>query len=186
MAKTYHKIKRTEDFEANFELDLSPMLALMVCLIPIMLLSTVFVKVTVIDTPLPQVVQKAIENDRKKKQRSVEITVAMHKNKELQLLVTVDGKTSVKKSIKATANAWNYSDLNAELVKVKQQYPKVFQLNLNPTKEVSYDEIVKIMDEVRTVKDENIKLYVTDEDTKEKVETNIMFPDVIFANVLEG
>lgn len=184
--KTYHKIKRTEDFEANFELDLSPMLALMVCLIPIMLLSTVFVKVTVIDTPLPQVVQKAIEEDRKKKERDVEVTVAMNKNKEIQLLVTVDGNTSVKKSIKSTSSAWNFNELNTELVKVKQQYPKVFRLNLNPSEEVAYDDIVKAMDEVRTVKDESIKLFVTDEDTKEKVETNIMFPDVIFGNVLEG
>lgn len=186
MAKTYHKIQKNDDLEASFELDLSPMLALMVCLIPIMLLSTVFVKVTVIDTPLPQVVQKAIEEDRKKKDREVEVSVAMEKDKELMLTVTVDGRATVKKKIIASGTNWNFAQLNADLIAVKQEHPKVFRLNLNPSEEVPYDDIVKIMDEVRTVKDEKVKLFVTDEETKEQVETNIMFPDVVFGNVLEG
>lgn len=186
MPKTYHKIKKNDDLADNFELDLSPMLALMVCLIPIMLLSTVFVKVTVIETPLPQVVQKAIDEDRNKKDREVDVTVDMNDNKELALTVKVDGKIEVQKKLTAVNGVWDFNQLNVDLVAVKQQHPKVFRLNLNPSEKVPYEDIVKLMDEVRTVKDEKIKLIVTDEETKEKVETNIMFPDVIFGNVLEG
>ena len=56
-----------EQDTSAYELDLSPMLALMVTLIPIMLLATVFVRVTVIESSLPQVVEKAIQEDRNKK-----------------------------------------------------------------------------------------------------------------------
>ncbi|MCB0369437.1 MAG: biopolymer transporter ExbD [Bdellovibrionales bacterium] len=186
MAKTYHKMKRSEDVDANFELDLSPMLALMVCLIPIMLLSTVFVKVTVIETPLPQAVQKAIEEDRNKKDRQIDVSLEMKNNKTLALTVKQDGKIEVQKSLASVGDTWNFGELNSLLVEVKKVHPKVFRLSLFPSENIAYEEIVKLMDEVRTVKDDKIKLYITDDETKEQVETNIMFPDVIFGNVLEG
>ena len=185
MAKTYRHIK-TEDMESSFELDLSPMLALMVCLIPIMLLSTVFVKVTVIESPLPQVVQKAIEEDRKKKDREIEVTVLMNNNKSMELRVTEDGKARVKKTFKASSTSWNFDGLRQELISVKRAYPKTFRLSLYPGENVPYDDIVNFMDAVRKTGDENVKLTVTDEDTKETAETDIMFPDVVFGNLLEG
>jgi len=186
MAKTYHKMKKSEDIEANFELDLSPMLALMVCLIPIMLLSTVFVKVTVIETPLPQAVQKAIEEDRNKKDRQIDVSLEMKNNKTLALIVKQDGKVEVQKSLTSVGDQWNFGELNSLLVEVKKAHPKVFRLSLFPSESIAYEEIVKLMDEVRTVKDDKVKLYITDDETKEQVETNIMFPDVIFGNILEG
>lgn len=186
MAKTYKNIRLTAEEEPNFELDLSPMLALMVCLIPIMLLSTVFVKVTVIESPLPQVVQKAIEEDRKKKEREVEVNVTMLNSKSIQLQVSVDGKTQTKREFKVTNQDWNFDGLRKELIKVKKTHPKVFRLSLFPGEQVPYDQIVKLMDTVRNTGDENIKLMVIDEETKEAAETDIMFPDVIFGNLLEG
>lgn len=185
MAKTYRHI-RTDDMEANFELDLSPMLALMVCLIPIMLLSTVFVKVTVIESPLPQVVQKAIEEDRKKKDRQIEVSVVMSNDKTMKLKVTEDGKETIKKSFVASSAKWNFKGLRRGLIDVKKSYPKTFRLSLFPGEEVPYDDIVRFMDTVRNTGDERVKLTVTDEETKETAETDIMFPDVVFGNLLEG
>jgi biopolymer transport protein ExbD len=185
MAKTYRHIK-TDDMDANFELDLSPMLALMVCLIPIMLLSTVFVKVTVIESPLPQVVQKAIDEDRKKNDREIEVSVVMKNDKTLELKVTEDGKAKVSKAFPVAEANWNFDGLRKELITVKRVYPKTFRLSLFPGEEVPYDDIVKLMDAVRKTGDDNVKLTVTDEETKESAETDIMFPDVIFGNLLEG
>ena len=68
-------LQKTDDQESTFELDLAPMLALMVTLIPIMLLSTVFVKVSLIETPLPQVVQNAIEEDLNKKNKEIHLFI---------------------------------------------------------------------------------------------------------------
>ena len=50
--------KRVED--ATFELNLAPMLDIIVSIVPMLLMSVAFVHVTVIDTPVPQVVEKAI------------------------------------------------------------------------------------------------------------------------------
>jgi len=186
MSKAFRNTRLTSEEEPDFELDLSPMLALMVCLIPIMLLSTVFVKVTVIESPLPQVVQKAIEEDRNKKDRQVDVNVTMQNDKTLQLQVLVDGKTKKKREFKVAQNDWDFDSLRKELIGVKKAHPKVFRLSLYPGEEVPYDQIVKLMDAVRKTGDENVKLLVIDEETQEKAETDIMFPDVIFGNLLEG
>ena len=60
-----NKWELLKEEEESMELDLAPMLAMMVSLIPILLLSTVFVRLAMIDSPLPQVVAKAIEKQKK-------------------------------------------------------------------------------------------------------------------------
>ena len=42
------------------------------------------------------------------------------------------------------------------------------------------------MDEVRRIKTDDSKVTFMDSETNEAVTTDLMFPDVIFANVLEG
>lgn len=186
MAKRKYDLKNlTEKSESSFELDLAPMLALMVTLIPIMLLSTVFVRVAIIDTPLPQVVQQAIQKDMNKKDRKVNLTLKMTNSKQFRLVVR-EGARSRTISISKQKGEWNLPGLYSELVKVKVQHPEVFKIDLIPSSKVSYEDIVKVMDEARKIKDEKVKVYVKDEKTQQKVETNVMFPNVIFANVVEG
>lgn len=184
MARTYNK-NISSDVDSSFELDLAPMLALMVTLIPIMLLSTVFVRVTVIDTPLPQVVQKALEEDRNKKTR--EITVALNmEEKGFLLQLRSDGKTIQKVSLPKRGLTWDLNGLHSAVVKIKSKHPTVFRMDLNPDKSVPYADIVKVMDEVRHARKEDPKIYLLDKETNTHVETNLMFPDVVFSNVVEG
>lgn len=185
MRRRKSKTQSTE-VEANFEIDLSPMLALMVCLIPIMLLATVFVRVTIIESPLPQAVQNAIEEDRNKKDREVEFSVRMENDKSLKVEVKQEGKVISEMAIPAVGSEWDFAKLNSTLVGLKQNHPTIFRLSLFPAEEVPYNEIVKFMDEVRMAREGSPKFFVNDEKTNQKVETNILFPDVIFGNVLEG
>lgn len=188
MAKRRLKIETlTEEQDTSaYELDLSPMLALMVTLIPIMLLATVFVKVTVIESSLPQVVEKAIQEDRNKKKRDVSIQLVMNDNKTFNVSVTVDGRKSRSNNIQPTKGTWDYANLHKKLVSIKQQYPRTFRVDFQPSESVPYEEVVKAIDEARSTKTDDPKLYITDKDTNKKVETDVMFPDVIFSNVVGG
>lgn len=185
MAKTYKKIIN-DKVEGSFELDLAPMLALMVCLIPIMLLATVFVRVTLIETPLPQVVQEAMQRDEADKDKKVLISLQMDNKRGFQLKVSRAGQTLSAKQIPLSSNReWDLTALHKELVDLKKAYPDVFRLEISPGEEVAYDHIVKVIDEARNSREGEPKFEVTGDDGK-KGETDLMFPNVYFANVMEG
>ena len=186
MAKYRKSRIHKEDHEPSFDVDLSPLLALMVTLIPIMLLATVFVKVAVIETPIPQAVQKALDNDRNKKKRVVNVHVYMKANHKFRLVVDINGRASSKKSIKGLGKEWDFKSLHKEIVKVKLNHPEVFQLKFYPDESVPYSNIVKVMDEVRETKKGDKKIFIIDKETKKQVESKLMFPDVIFSNIMEG
>lgn len=176
----------TNDEESTFELDLSPMLALMVTLIPVMLLATVFVRVTIIETKVPQVVQNAIEQDRKKKERDIQVKLLMQADKTFLIELLEDGRKKHSRSLKAVNGEWDLDNLHKELYSLKQQHTEIFRLDLFPDQEVKYDEIVKVMDEARNAKSEEKKFVINDKKTQQTAETDIMFPDVIFSNVIGG
>lgn len=176
----------SNDNEESLDVDLAPMLALMVCLIPIMLLSTVFVRVTIIETPLPQVVKQALEEDRQKKERDILVAVEMSQRSGFTLQVSENGKVVATTKLAKKGKDWDLAGLHKELVKVKQGYPKLFRLNLYPSEDVAYEDMVRVMDEARNTKEGDPKLFVIDSENDKKVETDVMFPDVMFGNVMEG
>lgn len=183
----YKKKRVSQDSEGNIELDLAPMLSLMVCLIPIMLLSSVFLRVTVIESSLPQVVQEALERDRNNKDREVNVSVYMDAENGLRLEVkSSTGSLVSRQSFSQKEGEWDLDGLYGELTKIKRAHPEVFRLNLYPGENVSYDHIVKLMDEVRTLRHGEDKISIRDRLTQEVVETNLMYPDVFFANVMGG
>tara|TARA_B100000749_G_C18450166_1_gene476197 strand:- start:33418 stop:33975 length:558 start_codon:yes stop_codon:yes gene_type:complete len=184
--RRFRKFREMEESEATFELDLSPLLALMVTLIPIMLLATVFVRVTIIETEVPQVVKKAIEEDRNKKKR--EVTIHLHMNeKGFDLMLKYDGRTAKNLTINKTSDKkWDLDKLHKSLLSFKTMHPDVFRVDLFPAESVSYQDIVKVIDEARTVKEGEPKVKLLDKETNKTVETEIMFPDVVFSNVMEG
>lgn len=175
-----------DESESSFELDLAPMLALMVTLIPIMLLSTVFVEVNVIETPLPQVVQKALDQDRKNKDREVHIQVDMRSDHSFSLMVLQNGQRVLRQGIRGQEQDWDWNGLHSQIVEIKQKYPKTFRLHLNPDESVKYDMVVRTIDKVRRSGVNDPKIYIFDEESGEKVATDLLFPDVVFSNILEG
>ena len=126
------------DSEATFELDLSPMLSLMVTLIPMLLLSVAFVQITIIETALPQAVQEAIEQDRNKKEREILVKLEMDQAQGFSLTVSEDGRVVNRTQLPKTAGEWDLTGLQGALVVVKQKYPKTFRLDLFPKEGISY------------------------------------------------
>ena len=76
--------------------------------------------------------------------------------------------------------------LHNKLVDIKKAHPEVFKIELNPDGKVPYNTIVKIMDEARQARDAKVKFPVFDTKQGKNVETNYMFPEIVFANTMEG
>lgn len=171
--------------EPTFDVDMSPMLSLMVVLIPIMLLSTVFVRISLIETPLPQVVQNAIEEDKNKKDKKIQLVLTME-SPGFKLEILQDGRSLRSDRIPNVNNKWDISSLYKMAHATKLNHPDVFHLDFKPSSNVKYEDMVKVMDTLRKINKEDQKAILIDKDTKQKVETDVMFPEINLANVIEG
>ena len=168
---------------SEFDLDLAPLLAVMVKLVPVLLISSAFVQMMVIETELPQVVSEAIQ---KQENLPNPTTIAMEVDtKEVRIITTVKGQEKVV-TVPMKAGAYDYATLNQRLVEIKKAHPEVFKIEFSPDGDVTYNDVVKIMDEARQARDANTKFPVLDSKTGKQVETQYMFPEVIFVNTMEG
>ncbi|HPI40852.1 MAG TPA: biopolymer transporter ExbD, partial [Pseudobdellovibrionaceae bacterium] len=130
-----------------------------------------------------QVVQEALKEDSKKVKTS--ITLSIENNLDVEITIQT-GDISNKIVINSSGKNLNTSELHKELIKLKQQYPEVFKIDLRPNGSVPYDLIVQIMDEARKSRDPNIMFPIFDKAKNETTQTPYMFPEVIFVNTTEG
>lgn len=171
---------RTRVTDATFDLNLAPVLDIIVSIIPLLLLSVAFIQVKLIDTPVPQVVADAMDRADKKSETTVTLKVA--NNRGFVFEVTKDGSTK-RFSVPAKAGAFDYEALQAKAFEIKQTFPQVFRLDLAPDESVPLNDLVKVMDSVR--KDPQArKLAFVDPENGQKVETDLLFPNVMFSNVV--
>ncbi len=168
----------------EFELDLAPLLAVMVKLVPVLLLSSAFVQVMTVETDLPQAVKDAIvKEENKEKPTIVHIKASMKDG-----LTIVVNKAGAEKTqmIPLKDGAFNFEQLHLSLREIKSQNPEVFKIELSPEESVAYKDIVKITDEARRSRDKKVLFPVQDTKENKTVMTDFMFPDVVFTNIFEG
>jgi len=181
--KRMKKVKIDHNYE--FELDLAPLLAVMVKLVPVLLVSSAFVQLMTIETQLPQVVQQAIEKNEKDL-KATHITLEVKEKDGVKIVVNKDGKDSVEMVPKKADGTYDFARLQERLRDVKMHNPEVFKIDLSPDAGVSYNDIVHVMDEARRSRDSNVKFPVFDKATNQETKTDYMFPEVTFANTMEG
>lgn len=176
--------QRVED--SSYDLNLAPMLDMMVALVPFLLLSIAFVRLVVVETKVPQPVAKAIEEDRNKKDREVNLDMHVDLRQGVKLVIKEKSKKDRAIDIPLENGQFDVKRVHSELYKIKSQYPDVFRLQLHPKENISYRDLVGLMDTARFASKEDPPLFITDKETQQKVETKLMFPDVVFGNVVGG
>jgi biopolymer transport protein ExbD len=165
--------------EATFELNLAPMMDMLVTIIPFMLLSTVFIQMVMIDTSLPVPVAQALAQDRADQKREVSIVVNMDRKSGFSINVKNPAGPSSSYAVAMLASGeFDYKSLHTRLVQIKQMHPKVFRLELNPADNIDYEFIVKTMDSTRDMSKEDPKITI------DGAETPLLFPDVVLSNVM--
>lgn len=157
---------RLED--STFELNLAPMLDIIVSIIPMLLLSVVFTRITIIDTPVPQAVEKAVAAANEKNKDLVQVRMAVTKNRTVQITI-VDRGNSKDYEVAALNSKADLDGLYKRVLAIKKEYPDVFRVELNPEETVPLDEIVGVMDSVRTVKSTDHKVVFTDSTDRKSV-----------------
>ncbi len=176
--------KRPQHASTEFELDLAPLLAVMVKLVPVLLISSAFVQLMVIETDLPQVVKEAVEQQELK--TKAEVTLEMKTESGFDLIYKDENGREEAINIPKNNNQWDYKSLHVKLRELKQKHPEIFKMNFAPGDKVSYEDLIKATDEARKSRDPQILFDVQDLKTQKKSKTNYMFPEVIFVNMMEG
>lgn len=177
------RIHRSRKSDATYDLNLAPFLDIIVSIIPMLLLSLAFVQVKMIETNIPQVVAQKIQEQKEEKQPKVNLALKMSK-KGFGLVVNNNGKSNEMK-VALKNGELDFEALTTTASQVKRQYVDIFTIDLLPEGDVSYNDIVKTMDSIRRMPANLGKVTVKDEKTGQTAQTDLMFPDVTFANVVE-
>lgn len=174
------RLKRARANDATFDLNLAPILDIIVSIVPLLLLSIAFVQVKMIDTSIPQVVAEAMQRANDKTPTKVSLKVS--KSKGFTFEVNKNGKTTPV-SVGNKGKDWDLDMLTAAAFTIKQQNPEVFRIDMSPESDVNLDELVKVMDKLRRTPDTQ-KVAFTDPENGQRIETELMFPNILFANVI--
>lgn len=175
---------RPKESDATFDLNLAPMLDIIVSIIPMLLLSVVFVRIAVVETPVPQAVQKAMVEAENKNE--VQIQLSLSKEYGFKIQVMQKGQTKDINVALKQDKEFDLDGLHKQMIVLKQAHPDVFKMELHPSEEVPLDKIVAVMDKIRNRTKEDPVIYFTDTTSGKKVETDLIFPDVVFGNVAGG
>jgi biopolymer transport protein ExbD len=182
MRRTY----QPKTLHTEFELDLAPLLAVMVKLVPVLIVGSAFMQMSIIETDLPQVIQEAVAQEKSNTKPTTSISVLLSNKDGVTIIVTDAGAQSSKVIPTLPNGKLNLSEIHKAFVITKIKYPNIFKIDMKPQADVSYDNIVKVMDEARRSKNSNIEFPVFDKNAGKEIKTPFMFPDIVFGNVLEG
>lgn len=177
------KGKFRDKADSTFDINLAPMLDVIVAIVPMLLMSVVFLRVNMIEAQIPQIVAEAIENN-KNKPNPVTVALVIH-GSSFKFEVTENGKKS-DFFIAALDGKPNVDALYAKAVEIKRKYQSIFKLEVKPSREVSLDNIVVALDKVRKLKTGEEGFTIKDEKTGNSAKTDLMFPEIAFADILEG
>lgn len=178
--KRYNPIKPMHEFE----LDLAPLLAVMVKLVPVLIASSAFVQVMIVESDLPQAVKEQIQQEKDDKNDLPQLSLLLTKD---QLLFTLSHKGNTEeKRIAGRDGVFDLKTVHQMFVEAKTKYPSTFKLDFKPSPDFPYAEMMKIMDEARRAKKDGLNFEFKNPSTGEISKTNYMFPEIVFANVLEG
>jgi biopolymer transport protein ExbD len=172
--------QRTRAADSNFDLNLAPFLDVIVAVVSLLLLSATFLEVKMIETSIPQVVEQVIENLNKKKE--VDVTLQVSRTNGFTFTVEDQGRKSESR-VPLKDGKLDFQGLHQTAMTLKTEHPTAFGLSLAPDKEISMDEIVKALDQTRKFSQQKT-VQVKDPESGQVVTTDLMFPNVAFANAL--
>lgn len=125
------------------ELNITAFLNLMVILVPFLLITAVFSRMTVLDLNLP-VASQSSPNKPNKRDLQLEIIVRQ------SWIDVADTRRGLIKRIRNNQSGHDYKTLSGVLQRIKASYPDKDSATILAERDTSYDTIVQTMDAVRS------------------------------------
>ena len=138
MARRHHYRRRTKETP---ELDVTTFLNLMVVLVPFLLITAVFSRLTIVELNLPSSAGGASSLDN-----SFRVEVIVREQG-----IEITNGTSIIASIPKKDNEFDLETLSDFMVRLKKQYPNHDAASVLMEAHIPYDYLIRVMDIVRTV-----------------------------------
>ncbi|MDH3362369.1 MAG: biopolymer transporter ExbD [Gammaproteobacteria bacterium] len=138
MARRHHYKRRSKD---EFELDVTTFLNLMVVLIPFLLITAVFSRLTIIELDLPSTTGGATTTEQGFR---IEVIVR-------EPGIEISNGKSVIASIPKKDDEFDLQTLSDFMVELKQEYPNHDEASVLMEARIPYDYLIQVMDVVRSV-----------------------------------
>jgi len=143
------------------ELDVSTFLNLMVVLVPFLLISAVFSRVTIMELSVPT---SAGGSQSNKPNFSIEVIVR-------KAGLEIANGSFVEAAIPKKDDQYDMEMLSEMLVRLKTRYPEKEDATILMEPEIAYDYLIQIMDAVRGTE-------IQQEDSSDMVQKLVLFPDI--------
>jgi len=138
MARRHHYKRRTQDAH---EIDVTTFLNLMVVLIPFLLITAVFSRLTIVELNLPSSAGGASSNEN-----SVRVEVIVR-----EAGIEISNGTVIIASIPKKDDEFDLETLSDFMVELKQKYPRHDAVSVLMEAHIPYDYLIRVMDIVRSV-----------------------------------
>ena len=158
MTRRHHSKRRMQEIH---ELDVSTFLNLMVVLVPFLLISAVFSRVTIMELSVPNSAGGAESN---KPNFSIEVIVR-------KAGLEIANGSFVEAAIPKKDDQYDMKMLSEMLVRLKARYPEKEDATVLMEPEIAYDYLIQIMDAVRGTE-------VQQKDGSDNVQKILLFPDI--------
>ena len=156
---------RKADHEEVADLDLAPMLDMIVALISVLLVTFSFYQTAVIEAAVPQPVNKVSE---KKDKPSFRVFLEIEENRRMRLLVKKERQVVLQQKINALGGKLDFVKLKTFAKSLRQRFPEVLRMEVLPADDLSYEEVIEAIDQVKSPDDKSL------------------YKDVVFSNVFKG
>jgi biopolymer transport protein ExbD len=147
------------------DLDLAPMLSLMIAIIPVMLATMVMFKIRIFDSSVFPTSDKVAQSDGA--------------NESPITYLEIESTSVIKVTVKqADRNVFetdsSLADLNSVLKKLKSKYPSMKSLKIESSADVSYKDIIKVFDMAKS------------KESAEVENSESLFDDVTLEDIFKG
>lgn len=175
---SYRLPTKRRNKKGDEKLNLIPILDAVFIFIFFLLMSAQFIKIYEIASDVPIVSSSPPpQDDKKPLALTLEIT-----NSGFTLLAGIPAKT-LKSIKKTTEGEYDLISLHDYLLEIKKRNKSEKAIVLEPKINLTYEEIVKIMDAVRLIKNTDDAIYEQDKDGLD-VKIKELFSKIIFGNLL--
>lgn len=164
----------------GIELNLVPILDTMVTLIGFLLFTTSFISIVSIESPIPQASPQEVQKKFTEKPLQLTLTI-----REQDVQVWSPFSKIEPKFIPNTPKGQvDVKAIHEALIDIKKQFPEESSIVVIPRVETLYDQLIALMDSMRSLDPSDPPIYSKNEKTGLDEPSKSLFPKVIFGNLL--